>query len=250
MASVSVAPVAVMIHLESQEIEHWRRMREVAQLVVRDPADADWLDKVFSYFLWDVRCAHSSNQVQPTKTEMWDLLVKAETLAVELSNVLAGPWPAEYLTANTETCSDEFFKAGAYFHSVLISAARQTRKSPKLIAPNGDVRPGRGKATLPQWISPQQTCAAIVEEIWAHFHEGQYPKVHSRPAWAVAQAYWEAATGVMGQPGSDPFSKWSNYFGTAGTPEQDVLRKKVRLVLNSKETQHAYRNESELTRTK
>ena len=250
MVSVSKPPVAMMIHLESEEIEHWRRMREVAQLVVRDPADADWLDKVFSYFLWDIRCAHTSDQLQPTKTEMWGLLVKVETLAVELSNVLARSWPAAYLTANTETCSEEFFRAGAYFHSVLTSAARQTRKSPKLIAPNGDVRPGRGKANLPQWISPQQTCAAIVEEIWARFHEGQYPKVHSRPAWAVAQAYWEAATRVMGQPGSDPFSKWSNYFGAAGTSELDVLRKKVRLVLNSEERRHALRRERELTRTK
>ena len=250
MASVPKTPVAMMIHLESEESEHWSRMREVARLVVRDPADADWLDKVFSYFYWDVRHARSSDQLQPTKAEMWDLLVKVETLAVELSNVLAGPWPAAYLTANTETCSDEFFRAGAHYLSVLTSAARQTRKSPKLTAPNGDVRPGRGKANLPQWISPQQTCAAIVEEIWARFHEGQYPKVHSRPAWAVAQAYWEAATRVMGQPGSDPFSKWSNYFGAAGTPEQDVLRKKVRLVLNSEERRHAYRRESELTRTK
>jgi hypothetical protein len=250
MVSVSKTPVAMMIHLESEEIEHWRRMREVAQLVVREPADADWLDEVFSYFYWDVRCAHSSGQIQPTKAKMLDLLVKAETLAVGLSNVLAGPWPAAYLTANTETCSDEFFRAGAHYLSVLTSATLQTRKSPKLTAPSGDVRPGRGKATLPQWISPQQTCAAIVEEIWAHFHEGKYPKVHSRPAWAVAQAYWEAATRVMGQPGSDPFSKWSNYFGAAGTPELDVLRKKVRVVLNSKERQHAHRSERELTRTK
>jgi hypothetical protein len=238
MVSVSVTSIAV-IHLKSEEIEHERRMREVAQLVVRDRADADWLDKVFSYFYWDVRCAHSSAQIQPTKADMWDLLVKAETLAVELSGVLAGPWPAAYLTANTETCSDEFFRAGAHFHSVLTSATRQTRKSPKLIAPNGGVRPGRGKATLPQWISPQQTCAAIVAEIWAHFHEGQYPKVYSRPAWAVAQAFWEATTGVMGQPGSDPFSKWSNYFAAVGTPDLEGLKKKVRLVLNSEERQHA-----------
>src|ERR1700722_4387774 len=101
MVSVSKTPVAMMIHLESEEIEHWRRMREVAQLVVHDPADADWLDKVFSYFHWDVRCAHSSDQLQPTKAGMWDTLVKVETLAVELSNVLAGPWPAEYITANS-----------------------------------------------------------------------------------------------------------------------------------------------------
>jgi hypothetical protein len=48
----------------------------------------------------------------------------------------------------------------------------------------------------------------------------------------------------MGQPGSDPFSKWSNYFGAVCTPELGVLRKKVRLVLNSKERQHAlFRNE-------
>jgi hypothetical protein len=66
MVSVSVTPIAV-IHLKSEEIEHERRMREVAQLVVRDRADADWLDKVFSYFYWDVRCAHSSAQIQPTK---------------------------------------------------------------------------------------------------------------------------------------------------------------------------------------
>jgi hypothetical protein len=238
MVSVSVTAVAV-IHLKSEEIEHKRRMREVAQLVVRDRTDTVWLDKVFSYFHWDVRFAHSNAKIQPTKTEMSDLLVRAETLAVELSNVLAGPWPAAYITANIEACSEEFFRAGAYFHSILTSATRQTRKSAKLIAPNGDVRPGRGKATLPQWISPQQTCAAIVEEIWAHFHEGQYPKVHSRPAWAVAQAFWEATTGIMGQPGSDPFSKWSNYFGAVGTPELDSLRKMVRLVLNSKERQHA-----------
>src|ERR1700722_20380952 len=116
MVSVSVTAVAV-IHLESEEIEHKRRMREVAQLVVRDRTDAVWLDKVFSYFYWDVRFAHSNAQIQPTKTEMSDLLVKAETLAVELSNVLAGPWPAAYITANIEACSDEFFRAGAYFHS-------------------------------------------------------------------------------------------------------------------------------------
>ena len=242
MVSVSVTPVAV-IHLKSEEIEHELRMQEVARLVVRDRADADWLYKGFSYFYWDVRRAHFSAQVQPTKAEMWDHLVKVETLAVELSDVLAGPWPAAYLTANTETCSDEFFRAGAHFHSVLTSATRQTRKSSQLIAPNGDVRPGPGRATLPQSISPQQTCAAIVAEIWAHFHEGQYPKVSSRPAWAVAQAFWEATTGVMGQRGSDPFSKWRNYFAAVGRPELDGLRKKVRLVLNKHQRRHASRSE-------
>jgi hypothetical protein len=55
----------------------------------------------------------------------------------------------------------------------------------------------------------------------------------------------------MGQRGSDPFSKWRNYFAAVGTPELEGLKKKVRLVLNSKERQHAlFRSERELTRTK
>jgi hypothetical protein len=231
------------IDSESEEIEHKRGMQEVARLVFRNRTAPDWLYEVFLHFSWEVSSIYSIVGVQLTKTKMWDSLVEIETLALKLSAALARPWPAAYLTTHTETCSKEFLKEGAHFLSVLKNSAREMRKSSELITADGDVRPGPGKVTLPQRISPQQTCAAIVAEIWAHFHDGQHPKKSSRLVWAVAQEFWVATTGEAGQEGSDTHSKWKNYFPVPDTTELKGLRNKVRRVLGALERQHAPMNE-------
>jgi hypothetical protein len=66
--------------------------------------------------------------------------------------------------------------------SMLMADAAKARRSMGLFTPKGTVRPGRGRPHLPGRMPPKYVCAAIIAEVWAFFHGGEYPAPSNRDA--------------------------------------------------------------------
>jgi hypothetical protein len=77
---------------------------------------------------------------------MWDSLVEIETLALKLSDALARPWPAAYLTTNTETCSEEFSTNRSTAAGEIRPFASRTG------CPTVPARPPTRRLTNPTWM--------------------------------------------------------------------------------------------------
>jgi hypothetical protein len=225
--------VAVTIDRSKNTKElHMAKMREVAAYIVSNPPS--WLTEVLSDFSFDVASANSIDTIWPTRKELMDSLSAVGSQALQLSEVLKEAPMVGFLISNSEMKSEDFVPDLIFALSKLATYARQARGSRELVGADGNILPGRGKARLPGETPPKYVCAAIVDEVWAFFHDDKNPARSNKRAWGAADHLWKSWVRKTDSWGNDPLKGWKRYFDGISAQDLQPLRNEVRRHLNNR----------------
>ena len=213
-------------------------MDEVARLIVGKSAQPPWLRDFLSDWSFEVKWSHNVETISPTKKELVERLASITTLVAELSEILQSPMTSAFLAMGTGKESVDYIDDDLRpMLSLLMADAAKAYRSMDLVTPAGTVRPGRGKPRLPGRMPPKYVCAAIIAEVWAFFHGGEYPTSSNRHAQAAAARYYGAWFPADGW-GTDALKGWKNYLAAIDSPDLWGTRKEVRRILRI-ESHHA-----------
>ena len=225
---VTISSVIVGTDEKQKEIEHKAKMHEVAKLIAGDNAASYWLRDFLSDWSFEVKSSHSIETLLPTKRELSKRLLSIEKLAMELSGLLQSPMTSGFVATGAGRESESYIHDEVLpILSMLTVDARKARSSPRLVTPEGNVQPGRGRAHLPGSMPPKYVCAAIIAEVWSFFHQDEDPKPIDGRALAAAARFFDAWVEPGGW-GTDKLKGWKTYLKSVRDPDLQAIRKEVR----------------------
>jgi hypothetical protein len=231
VAQAHISSVVVRSDEKERERVHKAKMDEVAKLILEGATAPPWLRDFLSDWSFEVCWSHSVETITPTKKELSERLISIYSLAAELSKVLESPMTSGFLAVGAGRETEKYFSSEVVpMLSVLMADAAKARKSIGLFTPDGNVRPGRGRPHLPGRMPAKYVCAAIIAEVWASFHNGEYPTSSNRHAQAAAARYYGAWFPAGGW-GTDALKGWKNYLAAIDSPDLFETRKEVRRIL-------------------
>jgi hypothetical protein len=213
---------------EQRRIEHKAKMLEVAKLITGDNAPPYWLRDLLFDWSFKVKSSHSIEKILPTKKQLSKRLWSIEKLAMELSELLESPMTSGFLTVGAGRESESYIRDGVLpTLSMLTMDARKARNSSRLITPEGNVQPGRGRPHLPGNMPPKYVCSAIIAEVWSFFHQDADPTPTDRQAQTATARFFDAWFKPDGW-GTDKLKGWKTYLESIDDPELQAIRKDVR----------------------
>jgi len=225
---VTISSVIIGTDEKQREIEHKAKMQEVAQLITGDSAAPSWLCDLLSDWSFEVRSSHSIETLLPTKGELSKTLSSIEKLAAELERLLQSPMTSGFVATGAGRENESYIHDEVLpILSMLKMDARKARNSSRLVTPEGNVQPGRGRPHLPNSMPPKYVCAAIIAEVWSFFHQDQDPTPTDRQAQAAAARFFDAWFKPDGW-GTDKLKGWKTYLESVDDPDLQAIRKEVR----------------------
>jgi hypothetical protein len=213
---------------EQRKLEHKAKMYEVAQHITGDNAPPSWLRDLLFNWSFEVRSSHGIETLLPTKKQLSERLRSIEKLAMDLSELLESPMTSGFLAVGAGKESETYIRDGVLpILSMLTMDARKARNSSRLVTPEGNVQPGRGRPHLPGGKPPKYVCAAIIAEVWSFFHEDRDPRPTDRQAQTATARFFDAWFKSDGW-GTDKLKGWKTYLESVDDPELQAIRKEVR----------------------
>lgn len=201
---------------------HREIMRKVATLIVRNYTERE-LD-LLTRLSFDVHTAKCCEELAPSRVGARKDLWRLEQSAIEIHKLLRLPHVETYLSNIPDTLK--------YTSLQLAAFARKASNLPSLVSETGETIRGAGKALPPGQAPSKSICAAIIAEVWAFNHDGNYPAATNVDACRAAHLLFHSHTGTRDNSWGVPENGWKRHFNKLDDPNLVIPRDEVRRLLS------------------